>query len=480
MTALYIGDERIMNYNYWGMEAHFMMFLPLVAFEGDEAGELEPRLAESWQHSDDYREWTFWLRRDVRWHDGQSTTAHDIKFTLDLYKENLMPRGIMSPYSVTLLDDYSFKIIFDEPTDALNPWIVYYPKHLLEDLDPEEFYSWEFWEHPVGNGPYRYLRHVPKTMAEYEANPDYYKGRPKIDRIVLKFGTENALTELLSGNVDVAYPSQADILKLKGNTRFRTYHWWGSWIETIHWNHKNPLFQDPVARRALTLAIDRRELSSALNHPEGIPILDVISSQKQYRNGQIPKPLPYDPGEASHLLQNLGWKDTDKDGVLEKNGREFRFTAIHASNNRFGIEKAAVFIQAQFKKIGVKMEIQPLQYGVVSRRFKNGDFDAVFDRFKNGEQGTLVQMNYFGEKSPFGYTNPELLEYLNDIKYTINPQKRDAIYQKIMLIFQKDVPLTFLLPQVQAAAAHRRIKGISNNMKWDPVWFAEYLWIVEE
>ena len=66
MTALYIGDERIMYYNYWGMEAHFMVFLPLVAFEGDETGELEPRLAEQWEHSMDYREWIFWLRRNVR------------------------------------------------------------------------------------------------------------------------------------------------------------------------------------------------------------------------------------------------------------------------------------------------------------------------------------------------------------------------------------------------------------------------------
>ena len=478
MTVLYIGDERIMNGNYWGMEAQYLMFLPLVAYEGDEAGDIEPRLAERWEHSDDYRTWTFYLRKDVRWHDGVPTTAHDVKFTEDLFKHSDVTKAGEDAYSVTVLDDFALRIVYKKPIDALNTWNTYYPKHLLEDLDPKDFYSWEFWIHPVGNGPYRYVRHVPKIMAEYEANPDYYRGKPKIDRIVLKFGTENALTELLSGNVDVAYPSQMDLLKLKDNPRFRTYHWWGSWIETIHWNQRNPLFREPTVRHALTLAINRRELAKVLNYPDGVPIFDVISSRRQYRQGLVPDPLPYDPERASRLLEEAGWRDIDGDSVLEKEGQEFRFTAIYPSGKAIG--KAAIYVQEQFRRIGIRMEVQSFQNSLVMRRFRNGDFDAVFGRFKNGTKGNFQQLLLFGKKSNIGYTNPKLIEHLNTLKYTIDPAERDRIYREIMPIFQADLPITFLLPQIQTVVVHRRIRGLTNSIKWEPVWFAEYLWIEEE
>ncbi|MHC4489773.1 MAG: ABC transporter substrate-binding protein, partial [Planctomycetota bacterium] len=101
-------------------------------------------------------------------------------------------------------------------------WDVYYPKHLLENLDPKEFTSWKFWTEPVGNGPYRYVRHVPRTMIELEANPDYYRGKPKIERLVLKFGGY-PLTELMSGNVDCIDISSLEAIKLADDPRFRVY-----------------------------------------------------------------------------------------------------------------------------------------------------------------------------------------------------------------------------------------------------------------
>ncbi len=200
------------------------MFLPLVT--RDQSGQVQPRLAQRWQHSNDYREWTFHLRQDVRWHDGIPVTAHDIKFTLELFAHpDVLYDGIWRGIkSITVPDDWTLRITYTRPTDALYTWTVYYPRHLLKDLEPKEFYDWEFWTHPVGNGPYRYVRHVPKTMIELEANPDFYKGKAKIDRVVLKFGGGTALTELLSGNVDaITSVNRANISKLAGDPRFRVY-----------------------------------------------------------------------------------------------------------------------------------------------------------------------------------------------------------------------------------------------------------------
>ncbi len=215
ITVLYPYDERVLG-PYWEMPAKFLMFLPLVT-EDSLGRPWVARLAERWEHSPDFRLWTFHLRRDVRWHDGVPVTAHDIKFSLGLFANpNILFDNLWHEIeSFTVLDDFTFKMTFKKPVDALDSWMVYYPKHLLEELDPKEFWKWEFWTQPVGNGPYRYVRHVPKTMVELEANADFYGGKPKIDRVVLKLGGSAPLVELMSGNVDaLTFINRADLPKL--------------------------------------------------------------------------------------------------------------------------------------------------------------------------------------------------------------------------------------------------------------------------
>ena len=141
-------------------------------------------------------------------------TAEDIKFSIELFANPDAPLYEAFWYdieTITARDDFTLAITFSKPTNALDCWWdVYYPKHLLEDLDPKKYGSWKFWTEPVGNGPYRYVRHVPRTMIEIEANPDYYLGKPKIERVVFKFGG-NPLIELLSGNVDLVGLDPIDI-----------------------------------------------------------------------------------------------------------------------------------------------------------------------------------------------------------------------------------------------------------------------------
>jgi ABC-type transport system substrate-binding protein len=198
------------------------VFLPLVEESHDEQ---KPALAERWEHSPDYKIWTFYLRKDVRWHDGVTTTAHDIKFSLDLMDEVVQFKQMQGIASYEVIDDFTFAITYKKPSIyALDYWSVYWPKHLLEDLDTKEFWKWDFWTQPVGNGPYRYVRHVPKTMIELEANQDYYKGKPKIRKVILKFGEGAPLTELLSGNVDVIQAFPSDVPKLRDDPRFHVYY----------------------------------------------------------------------------------------------------------------------------------------------------------------------------------------------------------------------------------------------------------------
>ncbi len=355
ITVLDPDDERVLSPEY-DEPPKFLVFLPVVSRNAK--GELEGQLAQSWQHSPDYRTWTIHLRKGVRWHDGVPVTAHDVKFTLDLYTHPAVLWVPPDAYAVTVLDDRTYTITYQRRigpgrgaagSPGEDDYTVYWPKHLLEKLDPKEIYNWEFWTHPIGNGPYRYVRHVPKTMMEFEANPDYYRGKPKIERVVLKFGDPSgpgAVTELLSGNVDVVLDiNRMHLVKLRGDPRFRAYDALsGGAVILILWNQRHPPFRDPKVRRALTLAINRRELHQVLNLPEETPTFDVIFTERQFRRDEFPEPLPYDPELAKRLLDEAGWRDEKGEGLRQRGGRPFRFAALATPYQ--GEDKAAIYIQA--------------------------------------------------------------------------------------------------------------------------------------
>ncbi len=478
ITVLYDADERIFG-PYWSMEAWFLMFLPLVTYDAN--GDIVGRLARSWAHSPDFRSWTFHLRPDVRWHDGEPVTAGDVKFSIELsaHPDILHDDAWHDVDSIAVRDDTTLTIFSGRPKDARDTWNVYWPKHLLEGLDPKEFYRWEFWIHPVGNGPYRYVRHVPETMMELEANPDYYLGKPKIDRLVLKFGRGAGLTELLSGNVDVlTWVNRAEIPKLAADPRFKVYYnmWPGvGWLRAIFWNHRKPPFDRPAIRRALTLAMDRRELLRILNMPEELAITDALFTGRQYTNGDLPEPLPYDPALAERLLEREGWRDVDGDGVIERDGREFVFTALVPSGDE--LEQVAVYVQAALRRLGVRMEVQPLESSLVRRRVETGDFQGAFFDYWNAVDGHL---RWLGEGSPLGYDNPRVAELLARLKETADPTAQDRVYRNLRPQLQEDLPLTFLFPQLQTYVVPRRLRGLHSPYRGDPMQFMEELWVEEE
>ena len=255
-----------------------------------------------------------------------------------------------------------------------------------------------------------YVRHVPKTMMEFEANPDFYKGKPEIERVVLKFGPDTPLLELLSGKVDAAGFAPTQIPGLGEDPRFRVYYSErnDNWAQWIFWNQRHPLFHDPVVRRALTLAINRRELLEVLNFPPDLPIFDVLFTRPQYRQRQLPEPLPYDPELAKQLLEAAGWQDEDGDGIRERAGAEARFTLIANRQSTVDLgERAAVYVQDQLRRVGIGMEVQILDRSLKNQRVRAGEFDAAFHLISR-HWFRILPSNWFGEGSPLGYHNKRL------------------------------------------------------------------------
>jgi len=471
LTILYPTDEWGLG-PVWSYPSQFLVFLPLV--ERDEAGELQPLLARAWEHSDDYREWTIHLRTDVRWHDGVPVTANDIAFTLGLWEHPAVAQAVPGQRMVTVLDDSTYTVTLARQASGtpLDDYTVYYPRHLLAQLDPTQFYEWDFWKHPVGNGPYRFVRTLPSTGIELAANRDYFRGPPSIERVVLKFGEANVL-ELLGGSVDVlTYVNLADIPKLADDPRFRVFYQTNLYrTKGILWNQRDTLFADRRVRFALTSAIDRRELLRLLNYPSDIPVFDVLYSERQLIRGELPAPVAFDREAAERTLRALGWRDRDGDGVLERDGVPFQFTCLVARVGLSrGAEQAAVYVQDQLRRIGVRMDVQTLEGTTARDRVFAGDFEAALS-----DIAQLTRERFFGRDSPMGYANPDVIRLVAEVHEAIAPDLVDARYRELWPILQRDLPVTFLFPALWATVAHERVRGLSSPYRAEPAWYAEHL-----
>ena len=477
VRILYGADERIFAPAADDVPK-FLLFLPLVAFESDEDWSCRrptPGLAADWVHSPDFRTWTMHLRRDVRWHDGVPVTAHDIKFTMDLWRHPDVQHWALGPLeSITVLDDYTFRAVYTKPSrQLLDGWSVFYPQHLLKDLDPQQFWKWDFWTRPVGNGPYRYVRRVPNTMMEFEANPDFYRGHPQVEHLIVKFGGGTSLMELLGGSVDaIASISSLDAAKLAQDPRFRVdYHSPPTGVR-IFWNHRNPLFREATVRRALTQAINRRGLHGVLSFPGDLPITDGIFTACQFERRQVTEPWPYDPDESRRVLEQAGWRDRDGNGVRRRDGRAFAFTML-ALNDWLQAPEAAVFIQDQLRRVGVRMEVQLLSRSTVGELVRAGKFEAAIG---TGLFSAEFLAEFFGERSTVGYNNPRVANLIGAATEAMEEEELDRLYAELSPIFHTDMPATFLYPKVDTSAAHRRVGGMDGD------WFmnADRLWLEDE
>lgn len=472
ITILLPGDERGLGL-CWDMPARLLFSSPLVG--QDEEGEIVPRLATAWERAPD-GSWTVRLRSDVRWHDGVPFTARDVKFTWDMVMHPdfaWMPPGAIQ---IEVLDDTTFTARYTRgsgsPVDA---WTVYYPEHLLKDLPPADLCGWDFWTEQVGNGPFRFVRKVPKTLVELEANPDYFRGKPRIDRVILKFG-ESGIIELLAGNVDVATVSPTDMLKLNRDPRFRTYHVVHAIsAEAIYWNQqKHPAFADARVRRALTMAIDRRQLHRLLDLPADLPLYDGLSNRRLIQSGSLPTPLPHDPAEAARLLDEAGWVDADGDGVREKDGAPLRFELMAES------ERTAVLVQDQLRRVGAAAELAVQERGAALQRFRDGSFEALISGVWNMLYGGQAALKVVGEGNSLGYRSAPTVAILDSLRDTSDPEEVDRLARRLHDVTARDLPLTILHPHVFGVAAHRRVKGLREPWRADPVYFLDELWIEEE
>jgi peptide/nickel transport system substrate-binding protein len=471
LTIDYGGDEYLLGPG-WDDLPKFLVFLPLARWDnacrtGEHVG-----LAERWEFSPDRRQLTIHLRRDVRWHDSVPVTARDVEFNVNLWRHpDLEWYGAWGVDSVRVIDEYTVTMFRDEPgTVELLDWDVYYPRHLLENLEPAEFFTWDFWTHPIGNGPYRYVHHDPETHIEFEANPDYYEGEPAIKRVILTLANVPGLVRLRSGETDWGEADPLGAAPFIEDEDFNVYFAGGGAPVRIIWNVTHPLFRERSIRQALTLAIDRRAVARALGLPDDSPISDGTYSSCQFERREIPAAWPYDTTAAREILSDAGWRDTDGDGVLDRDGQAFRFLTIVSPRR----ERAGIVVQGQLAQIGIKMDVQMLEYSATAQRFAAGDFAAIIPR--------LPQLDFklcgLETPAPSGYRNAWAHGLAVRISESPLGDERDRLYRELADVFYEELPGTYLYPRLRAVVVRSWLRGLDERMYGFPR--VERLWIEHE
>ncbi len=406
---------------------------------------------------------TFYLRKGVRWHDGEPFTARDVAFTYEKIMDertNTVRRPLFELVKrLEVLDAHTVRVIYKKPfSPALEAWgMGIIPEHLFRGHDIN---TSPLNRRPIGTGPFIFKEWVSDERITLVANPDYFEGRPHLDQISYRIIPEPPLKELefFTGGVDLDNPQPYQYKRYSSDPRFRLYSRLSNGYTYIGWNQKVDLFKDVRVRRALTHAIDRKRIVKFLLYDLGVIATGPFPPQMWYSNPEV-KPLEYDPEKARELLREAGWRDTDGDGILDKDGRPFKFSLITNNGNKVR-ENVAVLVQRQLRELGIQVDVELYEWSVFIRDKINArNYEATVLGWSLGFDPDIYEIWHSSQiEKGFNFTaysNPEVDRLIEEGRTEFDREKRRKIYWKIHELINRDQPYIFLFVGEGTLALHR-------------------------
>ncbi len=430
-------------------------------------------LAEKWEISKDNLKIRFFLRKDVKWQDGKPFTAKDVEFTYKLIIDPKTPTAYASDFlrvkEFRVLDPYTVEVTYEKPyAPALGSWgQSMVPAHLLEGQDVNQS---PLKREPVGTGPYKFMEWKTGDRIVVDSYHDYFEGRPYIDRIMTRTIPDLAtmFLELKAGRLDftgltpLQYRRQTDTPWFKEN--FVKYKYLGFGYTYLGYNLKDWKFKDKKVRQALTTAIDRESIVQGVLLGLGQPAYTPYKPDTFWYNPNVKK-FPYDPEKAKEMLAEAGWKDTDGDGILDKDGKPFEFTILTNQGNELR-KNAATIIQRDLKKVGIRVRIRVLEWAAFLKNFINKrNFEATLLGWQTGPEPNQIDIwnsEKIGETQLnfVTYQNPEVDKLLDEGASTYNRDERKKYYDEFQAIIAEDQPYTFLYVGESLPIISSRFRGI--------------------
>ncbi|PJB00075.1 MAG: hypothetical protein CO128_01550 [Ignavibacteriales bacterium CG_4_9_14_3_um_filter_30_11] len=488
-----------------------LLYLKLVQSDWDEDnGSLvySPMLAKSWEWNKDSTSVTFYLRNDVIWSDSQQVTAEDVVFSFDIYSDENIESKLYDTFnnfdldntkhiqikkSFEIINSYTLKINFKKNSipSLMDIDLPVIPKHVYDKLDRKKFAMLEKDIAPVTNGPF-ILKSWDKNQAiVLSANKNsFLYDSTHIEKIIFKVVPDytSRLTQLKKGEIDFMEDIRTDdIPSLKQLDFLQLSPLPAREYDYIGWNNIDPeiftksnkikpnkYFGDPLVRKALTFAVNRHEIIDEYLGDFGQVAFGPVSPIFKSSLADI-NPLEYNLDSAKYYLSKAGWEDSDKDGVLNKNGLKFSFP-FYITNGNPRREFASTLLKNSLKSIGISIEVKKIDLQVLMPKLFAKEIDAWM---LGWVVGMPLDMYIFWHSSSdasqlnfASYNNKTVDKYLEQYKSTKSEKLKDELAKKIQTLINNDQPVTFLYWIRNLVAYNKRIQ----NLKITPLEPIHYSW----
>jgi peptide/nickel transport system substrate-binding protein len=460
----------------------FVNLMTLINY--DEEANPQPYLAESFEVAPDGRSITFHLRRDVYWHDGEQTDAHDVAFTWEVVTDPLtaFPNATFWDYyvkgadGIEVVDDFTVRIHLEPHPEFLDPFrrTAILPEHLLGDVPHDQLQQHPFGTQcPVGNGPFVFVSHSPQDRWVFEANPTFPEGlggRPFVDRYVYRVIPEQTtlLTELLTENIDVYIaprPDQAQ--QILDDPNLDLVDFVSRQYVLVGWNARRPQLADARVRRAITMATDRASIVQAILQGYGAVAHSGVPPFHWAYDPHAVDPLPYDPAAARALLDQAGWRDRDGDGVRESaEGMPLAFTIKYNTGNQQRQEIAEI-MQAQLAQVGIEARPQVVEWATLLQQINTPelrDFDGVVMGWVVEYQ--LTDMDLFHSEridQPYAWSgtrNPDIDRLLEALSETVDREEARELWIEYQRAIVQEQPYTYFYFPFRLEGVNTRLRNV--------------------
>lgn len=469
------------------------MYLSLLKY--DKNLKLIGQLASGWEISPDNKTITFHIKPGIHWTDGKPLTAQDCAFTLNLMLDEKTQSAYKSDYelieSSSAPDAATFIVRYKEAySPALASWasLAIMPEHVFKGVD---IMNTPLSRKPSATvGPYVLADWQAQQSILMRANPDYFDGKvwiaERMTRIIPDPATQ--FLELTAGSIDTMGLTPIQYQRLFDNKRelkahYRKYQYLNFVYTYMGFNLKRPMFADIRVRQAIAHAIDRQELVDGVLLGLGEVLDTPYKPGTPWVNKNI-KPWSYNIELSKKFLADAGWKDSDGDGILDKDGKPFRFTVLTNNGNKARADTATI-MQQRLRQAGIDMKVRLVEWSAFIENFINKrNFDAVIlgwsltpepDQYNiwHSSQTGARQFNFLS------YSSPVVDEALEKARRTFDEAERKQLYDRMQEAIHQDVPMVFLYAPYSLPVFHKRIHGI------EPApagigWNSEYWYVPED
>ena len=425
-----------------------------------------PGLAESWEQTSPVN-WVFHLREGARFHDGSAVTAHDVVYTFETLLDPALgapTRRLYTPIQrIEAVGEHQVRVTLHEP---YAPFLRYLdmgivPKSLVEnghDLNAR----------PIGSGPYRMVRWDKGSRITLEANADYWAGAPGVQAIEVVLVPDNTARAQAfeAGDLDIIQSPMGpqDIERLTRNDEFGHRIRPGIAITYLNFNTQAPLLADPRLRRALAMLVDQRTIVDQIYENIDAVAQSVLLPGSWAFDPSIRQP-GYDPDEAVRSLDELGWVDTNGDGVRDRDGQRLAVSlGTHSEDvNRI---QTLEFLQYAFGQHGIAAEIWISDWPSFSARRDAGDYEIIllgWTQIVDPYRVMFEQLHSKGGLNWGRYRNPRLDSLLEVGRRRQAIAERADAYRAAARIVATDVPYFVLSYQGHQLFHQRRVIGLETS-----------------